>query len=248
MTSNGLTGEIVKESGPSSQPLKYQNQRVRRTRLQRSLLNQVPPGIIQLQKKLASLEDLEEAGVRLKFEDGTETIADLVVGGDGIRSVVREHTFPNHTIKFTGRIIWRVLLPYSSISHIPDIAPATQWWHGPAGHGYFSLVDSPDEIALEEQMFELANHNVIDPATATGKQFSWGVPATNERVERHFTEYDPRLREALSKVEEGTWKEFSSFAGPRLGTLTKWGKVVLIGDASHPLTGRCPLIIFLISS
>ncbi|KAG4414978.1 hypothetical protein IFR04_011906 [Cadophora malorum] len=59
-----------------------------------------------------------------------------------------------------------------------------------------------------------------------------------ERVESFFTDYDPRVRETLSKVSEGQWKEFSAFAGPRLETLTGWnGKVVLIGDASHPLSG-----------
>lgn len=50
--------------------------------------------------------------------------------------------------------------------------------------------------------------------------------------------YDPRIREALSLVPEGQWREFSAFAGPRLDKLTAWnGKVVLIGDASHPLSG-----------
>lgn len=46
------------------------------------------------------------------------------------------------------------------------------------------------------------------------------------------------MREALAKVPEGNWKEFSAFAGPRLETLTAWDKVVLIGDASHPLSGN----------
>jgi salicylate hydroxylase len=47
----------------------------------------VPEGIIKLNKRLSSLEDLEGDGVKLHFEDGAETIADLVIGGDGIRSV-----------------------------------------------------------------------------------------------------------------------------------------------------------------
>jgi salicylate hydroxylase len=35
-------------------------------------------------------------------------------------------------------------------------------------------------------MFEIAARNVVDPETAKGKRFSWGIPATNERVESHF--------------------------------------------------------------
>jgi hypothetical protein len=67
------------------------------------------------------------------------------------------------------------------------LTPATSWWHGPAGHFYGCLVDDPAETPLEDQQFEIAARSVIDPATATGKRFSWGVPATKERVESFFT-------------------------------------------------------------
>lgn len=89
---NGLTGEILKETHPNkkTEP-KYLAQRVRRTNLQASLIAQVPAGIIKLNKKLESLENTEKE-VLLTFKDGTSTSADLIVGGDGIRSV-RSH-FP----------------------------------------------------------------------------------------------------------------------------------------------------------
>jgi salicylate hydroxylase len=96
------------------------------------------------------------------------------------------------------------------------------------------LVDDPSETPEAEQMFEIAVHNVVPAATVKEKRFSWGIPATNERVKSHFTEYDPRVREALSRVPE----EFSAFAGQRLEKVTAWDKVVLICDASHPLTGK----------
>jgi len=96
MCRNGLTGELLSENGPSKYPKQYHSQRVRRTRLQSALKNKVPEGIIKLQKRLSSLEDLGAEGVKLGFEDGTETIADLVVGGDGIRSA-RLPVIPNFT-------------------------------------------------------------------------------------------------------------------------------------------------------
>jgi hypothetical protein len=82
-----LTGEIVKANPPSTHPPRYHPQRARRTRLQSALISKVPDGVIRLNKKLVELEDLSDDGVRLVFEDGEEVIADLVVGGDGIRSV-----------------------------------------------------------------------------------------------------------------------------------------------------------------
>ncbi len=83
---NGLTGDVLKTKNPSNLPFKYQPQRVRRTRLQSALKSTVPEGIIKLNKRLSTLENLGSS-VKLTFEDREETVADLVVGGDGIRSV-----------------------------------------------------------------------------------------------------------------------------------------------------------------
>lgn len=68
-------------------PKEYQALRVKRTRLQKSLLDAVPKGIIQLNKRLVSMEDLDDGGVCIQFEDSKEETVDLVVGADGIRSV-----------------------------------------------------------------------------------------------------------------------------------------------------------------
>lgn len=51
------------------------------------------------------------------------------------------------------------------------------------------------------------------------------------------------MRDAISAVPEGYWREFAQFAGPSLEKIVGWGKIVLIGDASHPLNGVSPLIL-----
>lgn len=81
-----MTGQLLASTSPTG-PLRYQPRRVRRTRLQSALVAKVPAGIIQLNKRLISLEKLENGKVQLVFQDGTDAIADLVVGADGIRSV-----------------------------------------------------------------------------------------------------------------------------------------------------------------
>lgn len=140
-----------------------------------------------------------------------------------------------------GRTIWRVIIPKSLIVDISEMTSSTAWWHGPTGHFYNCLVDDPAETSEDKQMWEIAVHSVVPATRVKEKRFSWGIPATNERVESHFTEYDPRVRDALSRVPQELWKEFSSFSGPRLEKVVAWDKVVLIGDASHTLTGQLPL-------
>lgn len=86
---NGITGDVI-GTFVSHLPTDYHPRRVRRTRLQSALLAKIPPGVVQLNKCLITLENLEQGGVQLGFKDGTKAIADLVVGADGIRSVSSE--------------------------------------------------------------------------------------------------------------------------------------------------------------
>lgn len=152
--------------------------RTQRTKLQSALLSHVPDGVIQLGKKTTSLEDLGSQGVRLHFSDGTETIADLVVGADGIRSVVRDAAWEDYQLKFTGTTIWRALVPWDAVKDLDERFSTTAWWHTPTTHVYFSLVG--------EGMWEIAARAYQDPAVYAADKHSWGVPVANDVVESHF--------------------------------------------------------------
>ncbi|PYH41296.1 putative monooxygenase [Aspergillus saccharolyticus JOP 1030-1] len=236
MQRNGRTGELIVPY-PTPPPLgdkeaQYESIRTRRTRLQAALLDRVPPDTIHFSKKLVSLTDLGETGVRLQFQDQTEVVADLVVGADGIRSVVRETLFPDHQLQFTGVTAWRVLIPVSSISHITDFPTSTGWWHGLNGYFYFSHVDDESE----RELCEITVRSFDEPEV-TGRTATWAIPSTNERVRSRTGEYDSRLKAVLDVVPEGAWREFAMAAGPCLQEIKGWDKVALIGDASHPLSG-----------
>ncbi|CAI7616788.1 unnamed protein product [Penicillium pancosmium] len=208
--------------------------RARRTQLQQALLAQVPEGIIKYSKKLVHLDDLPNEGVRLTFADGTEVRADIVVGADGIHSAVRKCLFPDHKLRFTGNTAFRVLIPKSRLVNLPEITSTTAWWWGKDGHVYFSDVD--DETENSDALFEITVRSYHEPEIP-GKTVGWGIPAANAKVASRVKEFDQRVRDAVDAVEEGEWWEFAGFAGPRLDHITGWGKVALIGDASHPLSG-----------
>ncbi|KAJ6024009.1 hypothetical protein N7540_004806 [Penicillium herquei] len=208
--------------------------RARRTRLQSALLAKVPDNLIKFNKKLVSLENVPDGGVRLVFDDATEVNADLVIGADGIHSVVRRVLFPDHKLRFTGNTAFRVIVPKSRLAHLPDITSTTAWWWGEAGHVYFSDVD--DESETDDPLFEITVRSYKEPYVP-GKTVIWGIPASNEKVASRVSSFDKRVQDAVSVVEEGEWGEFATFAGPRLGKITGWDKIALIGDASHPLSG-----------
>ncbi|POS77046.1 hypothetical protein DHEL01_v204563 [Diaporthe helianthi] len=233
---DGITGELLYTYPPYEGQWKYHDTRVRRTVLQDALKRRVPAHIIQLKKRLVDMVQQPGGGVILLFEDGTSAHADLVIGADGIRSAVRRATFPDHEITYNGTTIWRCLIPLESVDHL-SITKYTVFHHGPRKMFKCSVMSTQDEVDEGKGLWEMTLRSYEDPAQASGKKYSWGIPATNERVASHFTAFSSEIREAIDQVPEGTWKEFSAFSGPRLQRVVANGNTGIIGDASHPLLG-----------
>ncbi|KAG8156841.1 hypothetical protein KVR01_013254 [Diaporthe batatas] len=208
----------------------------RRTVLQDALKSRVPQSFIQLKKRLIDLVQQPGGGVALVFEDGTSASADLVIGADGIRSAVRRATFPDHEITYNGTTIWRCLISLDAVDHL-SITKYTAFHHGPGRIFKCSVVSTEEEIGEGKGLWEMTLRSYEDPAKARGKKYSWGIPATNERVASHFKAFSSEIQEAIGHVPEGIWKEFSAFSGPRLQRVVANGNTAIIGDASHPLLG-----------
>ncbi|TFK87874.1 salicylate hydroxylase [Polyporus arcularius HHB13444] len=225
---NGRTGAVLKTSYDSpSIPEHKRHVRTQRARLQQALLNVARKERLHLQKRLAQVDFLPSGEVRLEFEDGYSTFVDLVVGADGIRSVVRRAAFPSHTIAYSGRVGYRSIFPISLVEGIPDIPLKTLFWLGPDT----SLYTTP----IGDGLFEVSGRG--PEPKEVGEAVSWGQPADKETMKRHFTEYHPVARAIVDAIPPETIKQFAFFGGPQLETVIKHGSVALLGDASHPLSG-----------
>ena len=68
-----------------------------------------------------------------RFADGSEIEADIVVGADGIHSVVRNSLFGADVPRFTGCICWRGMAAADAVPRDINIVDGTMWM-GPHGH------------------------------------------------------------------------------------------------------------------
>ena len=74
-----------------------------------ALLGVLPEGMVQLGHKLETIEDKGGRSV-LTFTNGATVDADLVVGADGIKSVVREQLFSDKGPVFSGEHAYRAVI------------------------------------------------------------------------------------------------------------------------------------------
>ena len=82
--------------------------------LLRNALNEIAPDAVQLGQQLKDVQ-FDDQRYRLKFANGSRVLADLLVGADGLRSIVRERIFAESAPEFSGFVAWRGLPAMESL-------------------------------------------------------------------------------------------------------------------------------------
>lgn len=186
---------------------------VHRADLLRALLPLVDR--VELGRRCVAVED-----GRLRFADGNAVEADVVVGADGIHSIVRGTLFGATPAGYSGMCAFRALVPSQSA---PDFArrPAQTLWIGPGRH----LVHYPVSAG------RLVNMVAIAPAGEYTVE-SWTASATVGELRAEFDGWDPRLTGLIeSATTLGRWALLDRPPLPR------WSQraTTLLGDAAHPM-------------
>ncbi|RMJ02418.1 hypothetical protein CDV36_015313 [Fusarium kuroshium] len=223
---NGRTGQLVDQAFSPANIAPHQEPcRAQRSVLQQALLKEVPAGIINIGKKLTRIERLPSGKIELTFADGSRDQVDLLVGADGIRSVVRQFAFPSHGIAYTGATSYRTVIRKSDALAINGVPNAATFWHGTDGKWAYTCPLGGDDFEITAK---------INEADFKGRS-SWGKEASVHHFVDSFTEFVQPVQQLLGQVT--FVQQFDFFAGPKLETVVSQNSVALIGDASHPLSG-----------
>jgi salicylate hydroxylase len=184
-----------------------------------ALRSVLPAGIVQLGRRCVGLEqDGDEVGVA--FADGGRIAADVVVGADGIHSVVRDAVTTPSPPTFSGSAAYRCMIPGAAVDPAM-LEPRFQVWLGPGRH----LVHYPMSGGRR------VNVVAVVPA-GEWRTESWVSEGTVEGLVAEFAAWSPEIVDLLRR----TPKAFLHALYDRepLGRIVR-GRVALLGDAAHPM-------------
>jgi 6-hydroxynicotinate 3-monooxygenase len=194
-----------------------------RAELHAALASVVPSASVHLGKKLISLEQ-SESGVTLGFADGSRAQADVVVGADGVHSVVRELIVGREQPIHRGRVAYRAVFPARLVRDVEIGLSRTKWW-GPDRH----IVVYYTTRARDEVYFVTSVPEPVEWLTVE----SWSATGDVAELRDAFAGFHPEVRAVLEACPA-----CHKWAILEREPLMRWtlGQVVLLGDACHPMT------------
>jgi salicylate hydroxylase len=175
---------------------------------------------VHLGHRLTGVEEQSDR-VMLTFANGATVEAGIVIGADGVRSVIRQALYGADNPTYTGQMVWRSLLNGSDVpADVMEPMGHTQWV-GPGCHF----------IAYYIRQGKLINI-VTQEDTDKWVEEGWSTRGDPEEMRRSFPNPEPRFAKLLSLITEcSKWGLFTRPLTQNWGR----GRIQLIGDAAHAM-------------
>lgn len=181
----------------------------------------LPEGTIRFGTKITGIGQ-DDGAAWIALEDGTTERFDMVLGADGIHSVVRAALWGPDAPEFTGLVSWRGTFARDKAGDLPDLDAFTKWW-GPTADR--QIVTFP--LTHGTEIFVFATHRQEGWA-----EEGWTLPGDVDELRALYADFHPQAQALLAPLDSVTRSALHVRA-----PMPAWsqGRITLLGDAAHPM-------------
>ena len=218
------TGEVIQRFSLSQEELHgapyTQLHRADLHELLAARARQADPNVVRLNHRATGFTESAD-GVELHFADGTSARGDLLIGADGVKSVVRAQMFGAAPATYTGDAAWRIVVP---TERLPKdlLEKVMSVFMGPNGHVVCYYLRGGTLLNL-----------VGCVETDEVSEESWTVKRPWAEFKAQFAGWHPALQAIIDAADKDQCYLWSLFNRP---PIRDWStkRVTLLGDSAHP--------------
>lgn len=214
----GDTEPIAKEAWPEIDTFGQTTHLIHRCDFIDALMGALPSGMVHLGHRLVDLND-EGDKATLTFANGKNVTADLVIGADGIKSVVRRGLFSEQEPIFSGEHAYRAVIPVGAASGMV-VDDNFRMYIGRGTKVYLLPLRHRDQVS-----FDITTLNP-DP--------NWAPTVTRQELLAHVGGFDERIVDIVRNMD---MEAVNARGVYDIDPVDKWhsDSVVLMGDAAHAM-------------
>ncbi|MCX7314923.1 MAG: FAD-dependent monooxygenase [Alphaproteobacteria bacterium] len=181
---------------------------------------QADPNVVHLNHRTTGFTESAD-GVELHFADGTSAKGDILIGADGVKSVIRAQMFGAAPATYTGDAAWRLVVP---AERLPKdlLEKVMSVFMGPSGHVVCYYLRGGTLLNL-----------VGCVETEEVSEESWTVKRPWNEFKAQFVGWHPALQTIIDAADKDQCYLWSLYNRP---PIRDWStkRVTLLGDSAHP--------------
>jgi 2-polyprenyl-6-methoxyphenol hydroxylase-like FAD-dependent oxidoreductase len=180
---------------------------------------ELKPDVVHLNSRITGVTEHKD-GVELALADGRTVRGDILVGADGLKSVVRQKIIGEVPATYTGDAAWRVTVPVERLPK-PFLEQVMSVFMGPGGHIVCYYIRAGKLL------------NFVGIIEAEAAEESWTLKLPWEQLKADYVGWHPAIQTIIDAADKNECYRWSLFNRP---PVRNWStpRMTLLGDAAHP--------------